>query len=159
MWVLTQVSSMKTLLDLARNAQRLFAMQKPREKRRLLNFILSNCTWEDGEVVAHFRQPFDMLAETMTAAARFEAGEAAKSAKNEIWLTTQSLANRSPLIPPVFPCSFDKQGAFSGPSSVRMSRMLLIFRRLEPSLIDTETAIILGHVRDVFVPFQGKVRQ
>ena len=37
-------------------------------------------------MVAHFRQPFDMLAETMTAAARFEAGEAAKSAKNEIWL-------------------------------------------------------------------------
>jgi hypothetical protein len=74
------------LLDLARNAQRLFAMQKPREKRRLLNFILSNCIWEDGEVVAHFRQPFDMLAETTTAAAHFEAGEAAKSAKNEIWL-------------------------------------------------------------------------
>jgi site-specific DNA recombinase len=31
------------LLDLARNAQRLFAMQEPREKRRLLNFVLSNC--------------------------------------------------------------------------------------------------------------------
>jgi site-specific DNA recombinase len=57
---------------------------KGREKRRLLNFILSNCTWEDGEVL--FRQPFDMLAETTTAAAHFEVGEAAKSAKNEIWL-------------------------------------------------------------------------
>ena len=52
------------LLELARNAQRLFAKQEPREKRRLLNFVLSNCTWEDGEVVATFRQPFDMLAET-----------------------------------------------------------------------------------------------
>jgi site-specific DNA recombinase len=51
------------LLDLARNAQRLFAMQEPREKRRLLNFVLSNCSWEDGEVVATFREPFDMLAE------------------------------------------------------------------------------------------------
>jgi hypothetical protein len=40
------------LLDLARNAQRLFAAQEPREKRRLLNFLLSNCTWEDGEMVA-----------------------------------------------------------------------------------------------------------
>jgi site-specific DNA recombinase len=30
----------------------MFAMQEPREKRRLLNFVLSNCTWEDGEVVA-----------------------------------------------------------------------------------------------------------
>jgi site-specific DNA recombinase len=32
------------LLELARNAQRLFAKQEPREKRRLLNFVLSNCT-------------------------------------------------------------------------------------------------------------------
>ena len=74
------------LLDLARNAQRLFEKQEPREKRRLLNFVLSNCTWEDGEVVATFRQPFDMLAETAAAAARTEAGEKAKSAKSEIWL-------------------------------------------------------------------------
>jgi site-specific DNA recombinase len=74
------------LLDLARNTQRLFAMQEPREKRRLLNFLLSNCTWEDGEVVATFRQPFDMLAETATAAALIEAGKNAKSAKSEIWL-------------------------------------------------------------------------
>ena len=36
------------LLELARNAQMLFAKQEPREKRRLLNFLLSNCTWEDG---------------------------------------------------------------------------------------------------------------
>jgi site-specific DNA recombinase len=74
------------LLDLARNAQRLFAKQEPREKRRLLNFVLSNCTWEEGEVIATFRQPFDMLAETATAAARVEVVEEAKSSKNEIWL-------------------------------------------------------------------------
>ena len=52
------------ILELARNAQRLFEKQEPREKRRLLNFVLSNCSWEDGEVVATFRQPFDLLAET-----------------------------------------------------------------------------------------------
>ena len=74
------------LLDLARNAQKLFAMQQPREKRRLLNFLLSNCSWEDGEVVATFRQPFDMLAETTTAATRIAADESAKMAKTEIWL-------------------------------------------------------------------------
>jgi site-specific DNA recombinase len=74
------------LLDLARNAERLFAKQEPREKRRLLNFVLSNCTWEDGEVVATFRQPFHMLAETVTAAAHVGAGDKAKSAKTEIWL-------------------------------------------------------------------------
>jgi site-specific DNA recombinase len=74
------------ILELARNAQRLFERQEPREKRRLLNFVLSNCTWEDGEVVATFRQPFDFFAETTNAAARHEAGNAANSAKNGIWL-------------------------------------------------------------------------
>jgi site-specific DNA recombinase len=74
------------LLDLARSAQRLFAKQEPREKRRLLNFLLSNCTWEHGEVIATFRQPFDMLVETTSAAARAEGAETANSAKSEIWL-------------------------------------------------------------------------
>lgn len=75
-----------SLLDLARNAQRLFAKQEPREKRRLLHFVLLNCTWQDGEVVATFRQPFDMLAQTVNAAARADAGEKAKSDTKEIWL-------------------------------------------------------------------------
>ena len=45
-----------------------------------------NCTWEDGEVVATLRQPFDMLAETTTAAARIEADESVKTSRTEIWL-------------------------------------------------------------------------
>ena len=69
------------ILELARNAQRLFAKQEPREKRRLLNFLLSNCTWDDGEVVATFRQPFDLLAQTTENAARGAAEETAKMAK------------------------------------------------------------------------------
>ena len=32
------------ILELARNAQKLFERQQPREKRRLLNFVLSNCS-------------------------------------------------------------------------------------------------------------------
>jgi hypothetical protein len=48
--------------------------------------VLSNCVWEDGEVVATFRDPFDILAETTTAAALAEMGESVKSAKSEIWL-------------------------------------------------------------------------
>ncbi len=74
------------LLELAQNAQRLFAKQEPREKRRLLNFLLSNCTWEDGKVVAAFRQPFDLLAETAVSASRAAAGETARTPKIEIWL-------------------------------------------------------------------------
>ena len=74
------------LLELARNAQKLFEQQEPREKRRLLNFVLSNCTWEDGQVVANFRQPFDLLAETTAIAARASSNETVKSVKTEIWL-------------------------------------------------------------------------
>jgi site-specific DNA recombinase len=48
--------------------------------------LLSNCSWEEGEVVATFRQPFDILAETAIAAARSEKSEQPKSTKNEIWL-------------------------------------------------------------------------
>jgi site-specific DNA recombinase len=74
------------ILELARNAQRLFERQEPRQKRRLLNFVLSNCIWEDGEVVATFRQPFDLLAETAAIAARSAVAKIPTLTKNEIWL-------------------------------------------------------------------------
>ncbi len=74
------------ILELASNAQKLFESQEPRQKRRLLNFLLSNCSWEDGEVAATFRQPFDLLAETTRIAASRPATDTAFSAKTEIWL-------------------------------------------------------------------------
>ena len=74
------------ILELASNAQKLFESQEPRQKRRLLNFLLSNCSWEDGEVVATFRQPFDLLAETTAIAATRKGTAIAFSAKTEIWL-------------------------------------------------------------------------
>jgi site-specific DNA recombinase len=74
------------LLELARDAQRLFEKQEPREKRRLLNFVVSNCTWKGGEMVANLRQPFDLLAETTASAAQAAAGSKPNLAKTEIWL-------------------------------------------------------------------------
>jgi len=86
------------ILELAQNAQRLFEQQEPRQKRRLLNFVLSNCSWEDGEVVATFRQPFDLLAETTAIVARHSAGDTANSAKRENWLAFnhRTLASSAP---------------------------------------------------------------
>jgi site-specific DNA recombinase len=52
------------VLELAQNAQKLFEQQDALQKRRILNFVLSNCTWKDGELNAEFRQPFNLLAET-----------------------------------------------------------------------------------------------
>ena len=77
---------MSRILELARNAQKLFERQEPREKRRLLNFLLSNCSWDNGEVVAAFREPFDLLAQTTAIATRAAAGSHPNSAKSEIWL-------------------------------------------------------------------------
>jgi site-specific DNA recombinase len=74
------------LLELARNAQRLFEKQNPREKRRLLNFVVSNCTWKNGELIANLRQPFDLLAETTAIAALAAASKSPNLAKTEIWL-------------------------------------------------------------------------
>ena len=52
------------LLDLARQAHSLFRKQIASEKRRLLNFVLSNCIWKEGELRVNYRQPFEMLAVT-----------------------------------------------------------------------------------------------
>jgi site-specific DNA recombinase len=41
-----------TLLTLAKNAQRLFEKRPAADKRRLLNFVLSNSTWRHGELKA-----------------------------------------------------------------------------------------------------------
>jgi site-specific DNA recombinase len=77
------------LLELARDAQKLFANQEPREKRRLLNFLLSNCTWADGKVVAHFRQPFDMLVETISETQTKNAPGGVSERVSENWLPGQ----------------------------------------------------------------------
>jgi site-specific DNA recombinase len=52
-----------TILEMARNAQRLFDSEEPMEKRRLLNFVVSNSTWANGELNATLREPFGLIAE------------------------------------------------------------------------------------------------
>jgi hypothetical protein len=53
---------------------------------RLVNFVLANCSWDDGTVRATFREFFEMLSGPATAAARLDAGATANPAKSEIWL-------------------------------------------------------------------------
>ena len=43
-------------------AAELFEKQPASEKRRLLEFVLSNSTWGDSELTVEFRQPFDLIA-------------------------------------------------------------------------------------------------
>jgi site-specific DNA recombinase len=74
------------ILNLAQNAHRVFAAQPAEEKRKLLNFLLSNCTWQRGTLIVELKEPFDMLAETVAAAARLEAADGTEMAQKEIWL-------------------------------------------------------------------------
>ena len=75
-----------SLLDMAQDAPRLFKQQNAREKRRLLNFLLSNCSWRDGELTASFRQPFDFIAETTAAEEKEKTAEKITSGLSDIWL-------------------------------------------------------------------------
>ena len=72
------------LLDLAHRAHTLFENQPPAEKRKLLDFVLSNCRWKDGRLEAEYRKPFDMLA--VAAQSRAGEGPGAETAQNDIWL-------------------------------------------------------------------------
>ena len=74
------------LLQLAQRAHELFENQPPSEKRKLLDFVLSNCQWKQGQLTAEYRKPFDVLAVTVAADQRLSAGIPAESARNEIWL-------------------------------------------------------------------------
>ena len=74
------------LLELAHRAYELFQKQEPHEKRRLLNFLLSNCTWKGGELQAAFRQPFDMIAVSNIAHEKQKAAGIASNGHFENWL-------------------------------------------------------------------------
>ena len=79
------------LLELARRAHVLFQKQEAREKRRLLNFLLSNCTWKNGELTATFRQPLDILAAAATAHQKAKAAGATSDSLSDIWRPQRDL--------------------------------------------------------------------
>ena len=49
------------MIELARNAYGLFIQQVPIEKRRLLQFLVSNSSWVHQELQVELRQPFDLI--------------------------------------------------------------------------------------------------
>ena len=74
------------LLELARGAADLFDRQTAEEKRRLLNYVLSNCSWKNGRLEASFKQPFDMLAVAAEATTKEEAVAEGPTGRFENWL-------------------------------------------------------------------------
>lgn len=74
------------LLMLAQRAQALFEKQPAQEKRRLLDFVLSNSTWKAGELTAEYRQPFGLLVDAVQTAGAAQVVGTASVAQNENWL-------------------------------------------------------------------------
>jgi site-specific DNA recombinase len=77
------------LLELAQSARRLFERQEAREKRRLLDFVVSNCSWKTGKLKVELRQPFDILAKAAAGAAVITAPQASGLGQSAVWLPEQ----------------------------------------------------------------------
>src|ERR1700676_5332402 len=74
------------LLELTRNMHRLFEKQQAAEKRRLLDFVVSNSVWREGKIVPVWRQPFDMIALANESAQVQTGGEPPENGLNRNWL-------------------------------------------------------------------------
>lgn len=74
------------LLELANSAGRLFRKQSGAEKRRLLEFVVSNSTLAKGRLAVELRQPFDMMAETATATRGGSGSSGSENSENASWL-------------------------------------------------------------------------
>ena len=49
------------ILELAKKAHSLYLQQDPSEKRRFLNILLSNCTFDGGSLHPTYNKPFELL--------------------------------------------------------------------------------------------------
>jgi hypothetical protein len=49
------------ILELAKQAENHYKSQDPAEQRRLLETVLSNCTFDRGSLSATYSSPFDLL--------------------------------------------------------------------------------------------------
>ena len=88
-------------------------MQPASEKRRLLDFVVSNCSWANGELTVEFRQPFDLIALGVDEAKRLKV---AGADSDDLHQVMYSDSTRLPLI----------LVQFSYKPSVKFSRSSLI---------------------------------
>jgi hypothetical protein len=55
------VATGEKILELAKHAEFLYKSQNPVEQRRLLDTVLSNCTFDRGTLCPTYSKPFDFL--------------------------------------------------------------------------------------------------
>ncbi len=78
------------ILELSRNMHRLFAIQAAGEKRKLLDFVLTGCSWKNGDLTPTWKQPFDMLALSNCATSSKHEANVPPAVPNENWLPNKS---------------------------------------------------------------------
>ncbi len=78
------------LLRLAREAHNIFASHEGATRRKLLTFVLSNCTWKGSVLTAEFRQPFNLLEESLGQLFDENNPNGYNDAKKDNWLTIAS---------------------------------------------------------------------
>ena len=55
------MATAQNILELAKQAEFLYKSQNPTEQRRLLETVLSNCTFDRGTLCPTYSKPFDLL--------------------------------------------------------------------------------------------------
>ncbi len=73
-------------LELGQRAAFLYAKQDDMEKRKILDFLLSNSKWKDGKLIPNYRKPFDLLAEVNEEAKRKTTAIPGNGGQNNQWL-------------------------------------------------------------------------
>ncbi len=74
------------LLELAQSAHNLFIRQTPAEKRRLLDYIISNSVWDGKSLAVEFKQPFDIIAKSAKIIKLENTQKTAKNSNFDKWL-------------------------------------------------------------------------
>jgi len=83
------------LIEFARNAYSLFIQQVPTEKRRLLQFLVSNSSWAHQELQVELIQPFDLIMKLTEQIQDVDVFNIEESATFEKWLPGTG-SNRRP---------------------------------------------------------------
>lgn len=73
------------ILELCQRASQLYAEQEVHERRRLLDFVFSNCLWQDARLIPVFREPFNHLSSANTAYKEEQVASGRELAKRERW--------------------------------------------------------------------------
>jgi DNA invertase Pin-like site-specific DNA recombinase len=82
------------LLELASRAAQLYERQAPMERRKLLNFMVSNSIWREGNLEVVWREPFDLLAKSLDGVRENENPPKGNSGGHSEWLPLVDLNHR-----------------------------------------------------------------